>query len=658
MNRPGLMKTLTKEVPISLWAILLTAAYLRLDGFSAWSLTNDELSAVYGLSFPSLSETLSVYVYDDMHPAGVQLFMYFWCKLFGQSVFSIRLPFVLMGIASVCFLYASTRNFFGQQAGLIAAAMLAVLQYPILFSQLARPYSMGLFAVLLCAQGWSSIITRDVPIKKDYFLFTTGMVIAMYNHYFSFLTVALMGLFGFGLMDKTKWKWFSLCGLIAVLTYLPHLPISIAQFSRGGLGTWLGPPDEDFYKQFLLYAFNDSFIFLVMVLAIAWMGWIMTPTLKIIRNKILVCAFLFLLPFLIAYYYSIHVNPVLQNSILLFGFPFLLMVISSSVGKIKMSFANALTGLILISGIYTVKAVNNFKPEEQFGTFSKLAERIIEVDNTYGANNITHTMNIVNPFYLDYYLNPQQHPNHFVMWQNKGREELSAFKKIVENSSTDYFLYCWTNSDNPQELHEIIKERYPFLIERNWWFNSEFYLYARHQEQNYDLDTIHFYTRQDYESEHPAWSLVYERLDSVNYRFGKHCEWLAPGFNYSSTYSNIVQNVVTETSDIFHASVWFRLVGDSSDAQLAVSIQNNADVYLWRSTPLRIFEIKKGDWNLAYLSFRLPEFKTQQDELRVYVTQGNDSQGVYLDNLSIKLTKGNPIVYGKRKVLKEIKQKN
>ena len=97
---------------LSLLPILAVAAYFRWKGFANWSLTNDELSALYGLSLGKLSLTINDYVYNDMHPAGVQLFMYCWCKIFGISVFAVRLPFVLFGILSVALTFETGKRFF------------------------------------------------------------------------------------------------------------------------------------------------------------------------------------------------------------------------------------------------------------------------------------------------------------------------------------------------------------------------------------------------------------------------------------------------------------------------------------------------------------------------------------------------------------------
>ena len=154
---------------LPLLPVLAVAAILRWRGFAEWSLTNDELSALYGLSLETLSLTINDYVYNDMHPAGVQMFMFFWCKIFGTSVFFVRLPFVLIGIASVALTFLAGKRFFSFNVGLLAASFFAVMQLPILYSQLARPYSTGMFLVLWTAIAWHKVVNHKPEVSlKNY----------------------------------------------------------------------------------------------------------------------------------------------------------------------------------------------------------------------------------------------------------------------------------------------------------------------------------------------------------------------------------------------------------------------------------------------------------------------------------------------------------
>ena len=78
------------------WFLLALGAALRIG--SMWgTLTHDELSAICRLNYDNFSDLITYGVLRDYHPAGVQVFMWFWSSVFGTSAVAIRLPFVLMG---------------------------------------------------------------------------------------------------------------------------------------------------------------------------------------------------------------------------------------------------------------------------------------------------------------------------------------------------------------------------------------------------------------------------------------------------------------------------------------------------------------------------------------------------------------------------------
>ena len=89
----------------ALWLILIVAAVIRFYSGYELSLSNDELSALTRAEASSVHDLIVNGIYIDYHPAGVELFIYFWIKLFGHSAFLFRLPFILFGIGSVYLIY-------------------------------------------------------------------------------------------------------------------------------------------------------------------------------------------------------------------------------------------------------------------------------------------------------------------------------------------------------------------------------------------------------------------------------------------------------------------------------------------------------------------------------------------------------------------------
>ena len=150
------MKGLNFSQKITLLLILVVGAALRFYNYSHWSLTNDELSALNRLRFSSFKEVMEQGVkLTDMHPPGVQAFLYLWTSIFGVDEMMLRLPFVLFGIASIYLLFLVARNWFNINTALLTVAVFSTLIFPVLYSQLARPYSPGLFFSLLAVYFWT-----------------------------------------------------------------------------------------------------------------------------------------------------------------------------------------------------------------------------------------------------------------------------------------------------------------------------------------------------------------------------------------------------------------------------------------------------------------------------------------------------------------------
>ena len=186
-----------KHSRVLLLLILAVAAFLRFYHYGSWSLSNDELSALSRLRFDNFGDLIRFGVKEtDFHPAGVQVFLWYWTRFFGNDVQVVRLPFVLCGILSVYLVFLIGKRWFGEPAGLMASATFAVLQYPVLYSQLARPYSPGLLFSLATVWFWTKIVFDDKKSIRGYAGFTVFAALAAYTHHYSFLFVVMVGLTG------------------------------------------------------------------------------------------------------------------------------------------------------------------------------------------------------------------------------------------------------------------------------------------------------------------------------------------------------------------------------------------------------------------------------------------------------------------------------
>jgi len=624
---------------IILTIITVTGAILRFYNYSTLSLFNDELSAMVRLRFSTFHDLIVYGVMTDMHPAGVQLFLFAVTRLFGTSEAVIRLPFVLAGIASIPLIYLIGKKWFGEPTGLAAAAGLAVLQYPVNYSQLARPYSMGLFFTLLLVFFMNEII--GTPGRKTKNIFFAGFIFSgaacMYIHYFSFLFAAIAGFTGIFLVPKESLKKYLLCGLAMVLLAAPHFPVYSHQLQVGGLGGpggWLGPPDEKTFGNYISYIFNDSTWLYRIFIGTGIISFILYRKSLDFSKYHLVSLLFFLLPFLIAYYYSIYKNPVLQFSILLFSFPYALILLFSFLPA-DLSRAKLLTvvSILLFTGCFSTVVEKKYYTTEHFGVFRELAVRTIELNNQYGDQNITNTFNVFEPYYINYYFSKFKRPVKLAQYRCMEPDSLAALRDIVASSSTPYFLHAWSNTFDPPEVEDIIMNHYPFRIEHDAHFNSAISFYSRkplgsNTSPKYVYTAVH-----DFESY--KWPNDPNYMSRLHVHAGDYASSLS-GMEYGNTFTSSLKDMGFVPGDILSVSVWVYSPEKITGAVMVATVEDHfGKPVCWESGSMDRFNRQPAQWQQVFFTCKI-NGNNQHDKLKVFPWNVN-KKDIWIDDLEIAL---------------------
>ena len=391
------------DVPSILICILtLIGAALRVGGMAS-PLTHDELSAICRLQYNTLADVLTYGVMPDGHPGGVQLFMWLWSRLFSTSAVAIRLPFMLMGIATVPLIYAIGRRCFGRWSALLPAAVLAVSQYTVYYSDLARPYSAGIFFIL-CALNMLTLMVKEQRYTLPRLaLFALFEACCAYTHYFCALTAALMACTALFFVGKRHLLPYLAACVVAVLLFLPHLPITLHQlFELKGIGGWLGKPTPAFASEYLRYLNHHSL--LAVIVALVAYALVFCPK-ALRRNVPLMAAMLAvgLLPAIIGYVYSVTVNPVLQFSVLIFSFPFLLLALAAGVDNTcqawRVTVATAAYTVVMVTTLFVTRHhFTMLRHEWVEATVNEAQEAVRQ----YGSDNVACLFNLT-PDKVAYY---------------------------------------------------------------------------------------------------------------------------------------------------------------------------------------------------------------------------------------------------------------
>lgn len=462
----------------SRWAVLILtviAAILRFYGYADWSLSNDELSALARLRFDSYSDLLYNGIRIDGHPPAAQTLLFYWTGMFGNSPASVRFPFVIAGILSVPMLYLVGKTWFSESTGLLSAATLTALQFPMLYSRICRPYALGLLFILIAAYFMGRILfSTKKPRALHAVGFAVSLVMCVYSHYFAGLAAAVLAGTGLFFMNRQNAKYYIGGGLGSLLLFAPYTPFFLHQLGLGGVGQWLGKPDASWLPEHLFYVLNESWLVVLLVTCCAILGIFYGRSGKQIRLKRSVAALVvFLVPFMIGYAYSIFINPVLQHSTLLFSFPFGLLFVFG-ITRFQQNLALVFS-LLLLTGIsFDSLALRQFYSTEHFGVFQELTEEAVEVKKNHP--NALIIGDVHSPFYLDYYSDGE---GVFQLYDVAEFKALAQLHQMAADPKADVCYYAWSTKRQYPETHAVIRHHFPKFLNSGELFNSGWILYGR-----------------------------------------------------------------------------------------------------------------------------------------------------------------------------------
>ncbi|MFN5345725.1 MAG: glycosyltransferase family 39 protein [Bacteroidota bacterium] len=610
--------------------ILCVGVAMRFYHFADWSLSNDELSALSRLQFENLSSVIENGVrLDDMHPMGVQVFLWFWTKLFGITPFVVRLPFVILGCFSLVLFYLIAREWIGVNRALLALSIFACSQFPILYSQLARPYSPGLFFSLLFVLAWTKIVLKD---KSENVLFTKwniflvlGGVGAMYSHYFSFLFVGLVGLAGFFFINENKKRLFYLIsGALMFLLYIPNFNVFLTHFSVGGLGGdggWLGPPGQYAIFEFLFYSFNNDWILVTYLMAIVFTALSLNKF-KLDKKKIFFLSIILgLLPVLIAYFYSLFKNPVFQYSILIFGYPLIIIGVASLIDFRNTRYSKLAVLLTTLLFFYSSTFSKKYYSTEQFAVFKNLVADVIAYTQKYGENNIEYTANVIKPYYFNYYFVDDALKSKFVQYRCNDNSTYQEVDSILQSSTKKYFLHAWSNNYHAPELEFRIRKYFPYLIKQDIHFNSGIYLFAKEMSDDKNISNVIFEEKNDFEKN-------YWNLDEKLFRLSddaiseSRVSIVDSSLEYGATYTNSLQQIrlAKNKSLVVELKVKSEKLPAFDKFMLVVEVDSpDGKIKVWRSLQFQPFIKKENQWTSLYYGYKYVENILPEDIVKIYV---------------------------------------
>jgi len=222
-------------------AIIAVALVLRLIGLGG-CLWYDEVVTLTAFVRLPFAELVRTYSDQNQHPL-YSIMAHASVITFGESAWSLRLPAVLFGLASLWALYDFTKRMAPWPEPLLAVLLLALSYHHVWFSQNARGYTGLMFFTML----GSSLFVQNLQNSRPWrcIAYSICMSLGLYTHQTAIFVVAAHGLIFLVLLARRVWidgylrsqyiellASFVLIGMLTFQLYALVLPQVVDSFQR------------------------------------------------------------------------------------------------------------------------------------------------------------------------------------------------------------------------------------------------------------------------------------------------------------------------------------------------------------------------------------------------------------------------------------------
>ncbi|MEP6717064.1 MAG: glycosyltransferase family 39 protein, partial [Terriglobia bacterium] len=215
----------------ALGALTLLALCLRVIGLNTGLWWDEIFFLIVSVRHP-LQQIVTVFPGDNQHPL-YSVLAWMSVNAFGEHAWTLRLPAMLFGVASVPMLYLLGASVARRPEALLAAAFLTVSYHHVWFSQDARGYSALAFWTL--AATWLLLRGLRTQTRGPWIGYGIVVALGVYTHLTMMFLVASHLLICIGVCfsawktDRSAklWKYplegFLLAGLLTLIFYAPIL---------------------------------------------------------------------------------------------------------------------------------------------------------------------------------------------------------------------------------------------------------------------------------------------------------------------------------------------------------------------------------------------------------------------------------------------------
>jgi len=474
---------------------------------------------------------------------------------------------------------------------LVVASFVAFLQFPWCTARFARPYASGLCFAMLMVFFWTKVIFHP---QRKYYQNLLGYIISgalcAYNHHFSMLFAAMVGLPGYFFAPVRKHLNIlqpvcqsSCCIFPICLSFFINWALEALKAGWTNPGTILSLITFNIFSISLYistayHRIDQSFIILVPGKAPRWQkvyphfpDLVFTP----LSHRV---------------FYSRYRSSVLQYSVLIFSFPFLCLY-SLDILKLRNHFIK--------QSWYRSLEWLSFLPWSLSGNITNCFTRAFTVKSWQNRNGWPiHRGQPV----AWWSWTPKRKSIHTTWTSWNVQPCHSAILKTLREN-----LHCWpfwiharpvflrldafhqTNWEN----YALMMEKFPYLIQHKSYCGGDFYLFSRIKPV-IASDEYFYVVTNTFEPSLPEWGWVNEKrcIDSLPID-GKKSFVNDFGQEFSPSYTKSLRDLIHSENDVIDVSVDVRIPLVFPGAWLVLSVSSDGKDLKWSSAAVNDY-VKPG----------------------------------------------------------------
>ncbi|MHB8260083.1 MAG: glycosyltransferase family 39 protein [Bacteroidia bacterium] len=588
--------------------ILVIAFLLRFIPLFEYEFFFDELSALDRIRYTTFADLINKGIKVDVHPAFIQLFLFFWARVDGTSEAWIKLPFLVCGFLSCWFIFRFSNKWFGYKTGVISAIVVSCSMIFLVYSSSNHLYSTGvLFAILSLYYLFEIVFGKSVSLKH-YILYGLFILLSALNHHMGALFGLITALLAFIFSDKKQRVYLVFTAIATVILYLPHLPITLAQMSYSigaGDGGWLTAPKWYACFSFLKTLFGTGLVVYIFVLLFVYSG-IQNKFSFLSDKKIIFLLITFVVYCLTIQLYSVLRSPILQFSVLLIAAPCIIIIVARSLSFIPDKlFTLVSIAFIIAFLVQTIYVKQYYSLGIKQGVHSSITQTI-EAKNKYGAANVS-AIYCTEAFFAKHYMDELKQNYSYLTAFDSTYNNPVLLSTYLNSLKENYIIL----SDPNVSLIERTKLYFPYLIYHDEGYFKSIFLFSKintncvKDETVIKTYTLHqpdeFIFPSNYKTENNAILIdstdefpfcVRANFSSLNLKGGQYVVATSSYKPYSTMGDlNFVFSIKEKDSTLFYASSNFKdsyLMGDTLQHGFS-SLFIGTEINTWKNAKLECY---------------------------------------------------------------------